>query len=192
MASTTAVTEAMAQHALAATAAQAVQADPDPFCAGEHVVYPAHGVGRIERIGEEEIAGHVLELIQITFEENRMRLRIPAAKARAAGLRKVASRETFDEVLAILRGRPRASRAMWAKRAQEYQAKINSGDPKRVAEVLRDLRRNAEGVEQSFSERQIFESALERLATEFAVLENVDKVTAQSRLSDVLKRADAS
>lgn len=157
------------------------------FVAGDHVVYPTHGVGKVERIVVEEIAGHELELIHITFQENRMTLRVPVAKARTAGLRKVASRKVFDEALIVLRGRPRVKRTMWSRRAQEYDAKINSGDPLAIAEVVRDLHRNAGQPDQSFSERQIYESAMDRLAAELGALDNTDKMTAIAKLTDFLK-----
>jgi CarD family transcriptional regulator len=157
------------------------------FVDGDFVVYPTHGVGKVERIATEEIAGHTLELIHITFDENRMTLRVPTNKARTAGLRKLASKKQFDEVLATLKGRARIKRTMWSRRAQEYEAKINSGDPQAIAEVVRDLHRNAGQPDQSFSERQIYESALDRLAAEFAALERVDKPTAIERLISHLK-----
>jgi CarD family transcriptional regulator len=157
------------------------------FVDGDFVVYPTHGVGKVERIATEEIAGHRLELIHITFDENRMTLRVPTNKARTAGLRKLASRKQFDEVLATLKGRARIKRTMWSRRAQEYEAKINSGDPSAIAEVVRDLHRNAGQPDQSFSERQIYESALDRLAAEYAALEQVDKPPAVERLIAHLK-----
>ena len=157
------------------------------FVEGDHVVYPTHGVGRVEKIAVEEIAGHKLELIHITFEENRMTLRVPVAKARSAGLRKLASRKMFDEALVVLKGRARIKRTMWSRRAQEYEAKINSGDPLAIAEVVRDLHRNAGQPDQSFSERQIYEAAMDRLAAELAALDKTDKTTAATKLADFLK-----
>jgi CarD family transcriptional regulator len=157
------------------------------FVDGDFVVYPTHGVGKVERIATEEIAGHTLELIHITFDENRMTLRVPTNKARTAGLRKLASRKQFDDVLATLKGRARIKRTMWSRRAQEYEAKINSGDPQSIAEVVRDLHRNAGQPDQSFSERQIYESALDRLAAEYGALEQMDKATATERLIAHLK-----
>jgi CarD family transcriptional regulator len=162
-------------------------AKAEVFVDGDFVVYPTHGVGKVERIATEEIAGHTLELIHITFDENRMTLRVPTNKARTAGLRKLASRKQFDDVLATLKGRARIKRTMWSRRAQEYEAKINSGDPSSIAEVVRDLHRNAGQPDQSFSERQIYESALDRLAAEFGALEQVDKATATERLIAHLK-----
>jgi CarD family transcriptional regulator, regulator of rRNA transcription len=160
---------------------------PEHFLEGDHVVYPTHGVGKVERIAVEEIAGHKLELIHITFEENRMTLRVPVTKARSAGLRKLATRTLFDEALGVLKGRARIKRTMWSRRAQEYEAKINSGDPLAIAEVVRDLHRNAGQPDQSFSERQIYEAAMDRLAAELAALDSTDKPTAVAKLADFLK-----
>jgi CarD family transcriptional regulator len=157
------------------------------FVEGDYVVYPTHGVGKVEKIAKEEIAGHHLELIHITFEENRMTLRVPVAKARTAGLRKLATRKMFDEALAVLKGRARIKRTMWSRRAQEYEAKINSGDPTAIAEVVRDLHRNAGQPDQSFSERQIYEAAMDRLAAELAALDQTDKTTALIKLGNFLK-----
>jgi CarD family transcriptional regulator len=159
----------------------------ETFVEGDYVVYPTHGVGKVERIATEEIAGHKLELIHITFEENRMTLRVPVTKARTAGLRKLATRKTFDEALALLKGRARIKRTMWSRRAQEYDAKINSGDPMAIAEVVRDLHRNAGQPDQSFSERQIYEAAMDRLAAELGALDKTDKATAAQKLADYLK-----
>lgn len=162
-------------------------AKAEVFAEGDHVVYPTHGVGKVDRIATEEIAGHKLELIHITFEENRMTLRVPVAKARSAGLRKLATRKMFDEALAVLKGRARIKRTMWSRRAQEYEAKINSGDPLAIAEVVRDLHRNAGQPDQSFSERQIYEAAMDRLAAELAALDETDKTTAATKLANFLK-----
>jgi CarD family transcriptional regulator len=159
----------------------------ETFAEGDHVVYPTHGVGKVEKIATEEIAGHKLELIHITFEENRMTLRVPVAKARSAGLRKLATRKMFDEALAVLKGRARIKRTMWSRRAQEYEAKINSGDPLAIAEVVRDLHRNAGQPDQSFSERQIYEAAMDRLAAELAALDETDKAAASVKLANFLK-----
>lgn len=164
-------------------------AKEENFVSGDFVVYPTHGVGKVEKIAVEEIAGHKLELIHITFEENRMMLRVPVAKARSAGLRKLASRKMFDEALAVLKGRARVKRTMWSRRAQEYEAKINSGDPIAIAEVVRDLHRNSGQPDQSFSERQIYEAALDRLAAELAALDETDKMTAIIKLGNFLKAA---
>ena len=162
-------------------------AKEENFVEGDFVVYPTHGVGKVEKIAVEDIAGHRLELIHITFEENRMTLRVPVAKARSAGLRKLATRKMFDEALAVLKGRARIKRTMWSRRAQEYEAKINSGDPIAIAEVVRDLHRNAGQPDQSFSERQIYEAALDRLAAELAALDLTDKSAATVKLGNYLK-----
>jgi CarD family transcriptional regulator len=162
-------------------------AKAENFKPGDHVVYPTHGVGKVDRIAPEEIAGQKLELIHITFDENRMTLRVPVNKARTAGLRKLSSKKSFDEVLATLKGRARIKRTMWSRRAQEYEAKINSGDPMAIAEVVRDLHRNAGQPDQSFSERQIFEAALERLAAEYGALEGLGKQEAIDKLLLFLK-----
>ncbi len=164
-----------------------IPAKAEIFEEGDHVVYPTHGVGKVERIAIEEIAGHKLELIHITFEENRMTLRVPVAKARTAGLRKLATRKMFDEALTVLKGKARIKRTMWSRRAQEYEAKINSGDPLAIAEVVRDLHRNAGQPDQSFSERQIYEAAMDRLAAELAALDRIDKATAAAKLAEFLK-----
>ncbi len=162
-------------------------AKAENFVEGDHVVYPTHGVGKVERIATEEIAGHRLELIHITFEENRMTLRVPVTKARTAGLRKLATRKMFDEAMTVLKGRARIKRTMWSRRAQEYEAKINSGDPLAIAEVVRDLHRNAGQPDQSFSERQIYEAAMDRLAAELAALDQIDKASASVKLTEFLK-----
>ena len=170
-------------------AAQAASNEPVEFAEGDHVVYPTHGVGKVVGIVNEEIAGHRLQLIVVTFDENRMTLRVPVAKARSSGLRKLANRKMIDTALSTLKGRARIKRTMWSRRAQEYEAKINSGDPIAIAEVVRDLHRNAGQPDQSFSERQIYEAALDRLASEIAAIDGTDKVAASEKLAGVLKTA---
>jgi CarD family transcriptional regulator len=189
LAASTVVTMAMVNAAFGATAAQAKPQDTDPFRKGDLVVYPAHGVGKVERVGPEVIAGHRLNLIHISFAENRMTLRVPVAQARAAGLRKLVSSEALTETLAILRARPRVSRLMWAKRAQEYMLKINSGDLRALAEVVRDLQSSGDGSGSSFSQRNLFELALDRLAAEFAAVAGTDKTAAIDRITQVLHHA---
>jgi CarD family transcriptional regulator len=156
------------------------------FEKGDFVVYPTHGVGRVVDIEERQIAGHKLDLFVISFEQDRMTLRVPVAKAKISGLRKLSSRKIMDSALTTLKGRSRVSRAMWNRRAQEYEAKINSGDPVSIAEVVRDLHRNAGQPDQSYSERQIYEAALDRLARELAAVEHIDKDTATQKLQGVL------
>lgn len=160
-----------------------------PFTAGDFVVYPAHGVGKVMEIEKQTIAGMDLELFVISFERERMTLRIPVGKAKASGLRKLATKKIMDTALTTLKGRARVKRAMWSRRAQEYEAKINSGDPVSIAEVVRDLHRSATQPEQSFSERQIYEQALERLACELAAVEQIDDAAATEKLEKLLRAA---
>ena len=156
---------------------------------GEWVVYPTHGVGKVHGIEEAEIAGCHLELIVIHFEADRMTLRIPVAKAQNSGLRPLYSRDQMKSALKTLRGRSRVKRTMWSRRAQEYEAKINSGDPVSIAEVVRDLHRNADQPDQSYSERQIYQAALDRLVREFAAVEELDENTATEKLEAMLQAA---
>jgi CarD family transcriptional regulator len=150
--------------------------------AGDHVVYPTHGVGTVQGIETVEAAGIELQMIVVTFDENRMTLRVPVNKVPTAGLRKLFTPKEFEVAIDTLKGRARIKRTMWSRRAQEYEAKINSGDPIQIAEVVRDLQRNAGQPDQSFSERQIYEQALERLAAEYAAIEKIDKLTASEQL----------
>jgi CarD family transcriptional regulator len=157
------------------------------FKAGDYVVYPTHGVGTVQGIETVEAAGMTLRMIVVTFDENRMTLKVPVEKAASAGLRKLASPSAMNEALETLRGRARVKRTMWSRRAQEYEAKINSGDPIAIAEVVRDLHRNAGQPDQSFSERQIYEQALDRLAAELAAIDRTDKAAAAAKLQSYLK-----
>ena len=158
------------------------------FEKGDFVVYPTHGVGKVIDIEAKEIAGHRMDLFVISFEQERMMLRVPVAKAKISGLRKLSSRKIMENALVTLKGRSRVSRAMWNRRAQEYEAKINSGDPVSIAEVVRDLHRNAGQPDQSYSERQIYEAALDRLARELAAVERIDKELATQKLNSVLQK----
>ncbi len=185
----TAMTEAQVRKAAANTAGHEKTLDNDPFKEGDAVVYAAHGVGHIDRIGTEEIAGHSLEVIQVSFSDNQMTLRIPLARARASGLRKIASKEIVDKAMAVIKGKPRISKALWARRAVEIQARINSGDLLQVAEVVRDLQRHVDNLEGSFSERKLFELALDRFGAEIAVVEGVDKTAVLDRLTSTMKAA---
>ncbi len=158
------------------------------FACDDYVVYPTHGVGQISAIEDQEIAGFDLRLFVVRFEKEKMTLRIPVDKAEEAGLRKLASRQQIETAMDTLRGRSRVSRAMWSRRAQEYEAKINSGNPISIAEVVRDLHRNAGQPDQSYSERQIYEAALERLSREVAAVEKIDRDAATVKLEGVLER----
>jgi CarD family transcriptional regulator len=162
----------------------------EEFKPGDYVVYPTHGVGTVKGIETIEAAGYTLSVIVVTFEENRMTLRVPVNKAASAGLRKLASPATMQQALDTLKGRARIKRTMWSRRAQEYEAKINSGDPVQIAEVVRDLHRNAGQPDQSFSERQIYEQALDRLAAEVAAIDGTDKATAIEKLMRYLGKPE--
>src|SRR4051812_15428847 len=158
------------------------------FKTGEAIVYPAHGVGRITAIEEQEIAGFKLELFVVSFEKDKMVLRVPTAKAASVGMRKLAEPELVQRGLDVLTGRARVKRTMWSRRAQEYEAKINSGDLIAVAEVVRDLYRSEKQPEQSYSERQLFEQALERMAREIGAVKRVDDDLAIKELEAFLEK----
>ena len=153
------------------------------------MVYPTHGVGKINAVEMQEIAGHTLNVFVIHFEKDRMTLRVPVGKAKGSGLRRLSTRKEMDAALAKLKGRSKARRTMWSRRAQEYEAKINSGDPASIAEVVRDLYRNVGQPEQSYSERQIYQAALDRLVREFAAVEKIDETTAVQRVEQMLNAA---
>ena len=159
------------------------------FKSGDLVVYPAHGVGEITAVDELSVAGESLKVYSIVFRENKMTLRLPVTKAKNAGLRKLTSRDRFKDATKTLLGRAKRSRAMWSRRAQEYEAKINSGDPLQIAEVVRDLHRKEESTEQSYSERQIYQAALGRLARELAAIEKIDEKKAVEKLEAMMKKA---
>jgi len=156
---------------------------------GDFVVYPTHGVGKVTGVETQEIVGHKLHLFVISFDQDRMTLRVPTAKAEEAGLRRLSTRKVMDTALNTLKGKARVKRTMWSRRAQEYEAKINSGDPVLIAEVVRDLHRNTGQPDQSFSERQIYEAALDRLASEVAAVDRIDKEKATEKLEDILSAA---
>ena len=160
--------------------------DVDRFSANDYVVYPAHGVGRIVSIEEQEVAGTRLELFVISFEKDKMTLRVPTGKATATGMRSLSSPDIVERALSTLKGRAKAKRAMWSRRAQEYEQKINSGDLIAIAEVVRDLYRADDQPEQSYSERQLYEAALERLTRELAAVERLDETDAAARVETVL------
>lgn len=158
---------------------------PD-FRPNEFVVYPAHGVGQIISIEEQEIAGFKLELFVITFEKDKMTLRVPTHKATEVGMRALSAPDVVVKALDTLKGKAKVKRAMWSRRAQEYEQKINSGDLMAIAEVVRDLHRNDDQREQSYSERQLYEAALERLTREVAAVSGVDAGAAAKKVDDVL------
>ena len=156
------------------------------FRLNDFVVYPAHGVGKIMTVETQEIAGTQMELFVIAFEKDKMTLRVPTAKATAVGMRNLASEELVEKAMKTLKGRARVKRAMWSRRAQEYEQKINSGDLMSIAEVVRDLHRNDEEREQSYSERQLYEAALERLTREVAAVDGTDEGVAGEKVTDIL------
>jgi CarD family transcriptional regulator len=158
------------------------------FQTNEYVVYPTHGVGRIVAIEEQEIAGCKLELFVISFEKDKMTLRVPTSKTASAGMRKLSDAAVMARALDTLRGRARVKRTMWSRRAQEYEAKINSGDLITIAEVVRDLYRSDSQPEQSYSERQLYEAALDRMAREIAAAQDVDESIAVQKVAEALTK----
>lgn len=156
------------------------------FACGDYVVYPKHGVGLITELQKQTIAGMELELYVIRFEQEKMTLRVPFNKAENTGMRKLSNAATVEEAFTTLKGKAKIKRTMWSRRAQEYEAKINSGDLVSIAEVVRDLHRKEDQPEQSYSERQIYESALSRLARELAAVESIEEEDAMNKLNEVL------
>jgi len=156
------------------------------FRPNEFVVYPAHGVGKIVSIEEQEVAGLTLELFVISFEKDKMTLRVPTNKATDIGMRSLSSPDVVSKAMTTLKGKARVKRAMWSRRAQEYEQKINSGDLISIAEVVRDLHRTDDQREQSYSERQLYEAALERLTREVAAVSGGDEIAAAREVDEVL------
>ena len=159
------------------------------FKTGEAIVYPAHGVGRITAIEEQEIAGFKLELFVVAFEKDKMVLRVPTAKAITVGMRKLAEPKLITRSLEVLTGRARVKRTMWSRRAQEYEAKINSGDLIAVAEVVRDLYRSEAQPEQSYSERQLYEAALDRVVREISTVNKITETEALKLIEQSLAKS---
>lgn len=156
------------------------------FSPNQFVVYPSHGVGKITAVETQTVADIELEMFVVLFEKDKMTLRVPTNKALAVGMRGLAAPALVAKAMETLGGKARVKRAMWSRRAQEYEAKINSGDLLAIAEVVRDLHRNDEQREQSYSERQLYEAALERLTREVAVVDGVDEGAAQAKIEDIL------
>lgn len=159
------------------------------FMDGDFVVYPAHGVGKIIGIETQEVAGLSLQVLVISFDNDRMKLRLPVAKAKRSGLRALSNETQMKVALQTLNGKAKIKKAMWSRRAQEYETKINSGDPVSIAEVIRDLHRTTEEGEQSYSERQLYQMAIERLTRELAVIENIEETQAVTKLRLALRAA---
>lgn len=156
------------------------------FRPNDYVVYPAHGVGQIISIEEQEVAGFTLELFVISFEKDKMTLRVPTNKVTESGLRSLSSPDVISQAMKTLKGKAKVKRAMWSRRAQEYEQKINSGDLISIAEVVRDLHRTDDQREQSYSERQLYEAALERLTREVAAVSGADEISAAKQVDEVL------
>ena len=162
------------------------------FRVNEYIVYPSHGVGRIIEIETQEVAGISLELFVIEFEQDKMILRVPTSKCVSVGMRKLSEEDVVKKAYTTLKGKARIKRTMWSRRAQEYEAKINSGDLISISEVVRDLYRCDSQPEQSYSERQLFEAALDRLAREIAAIEKLDEAGAVQKVTSVLSKAAQS
>lgn len=160
--------------------------DNTSFKKGDFIVYPAHGVGRVTGVEKDTVAGFDIEVYVVSFEQDKMVLRVPTAKATQSGMRSLSSDKIVKDALKTLKGKARVKRTMWSRRAQEYEAKINSGDLISIAEVVRDLHRGEDQPEQSYSERQLYESALDRMIREVAAVENIDHDAARDKLSKSL------
>ncbi len=156
------------------------------FSIGEIVVYPKHGVGEIKNLEILEISKIKTKYFLIQMEQDKLMIRVPINKVKSVGLRKIVSKKKIEEVLGILRQKPKVRRIMWSRRAQEYESKINSGDPSLLSEVIRDLHKKNNQTEQSYSERQMFQTALERLARELAAIEKTDYFHATEKIENIL------
>lgn len=161
------------------------------FGVGEYVVYPTHGVGRIMGIEAEKIGEYELKVFVINFEKDKMTLRVPVTRAEAAGLRAISPNDQINRAITTLKGRAKVARGMWSRRAQEYEAKINSGNLVQIAEVVRDLHKNVDQSERSYSERMIYETAMHRLVGEVAASEKLDTKSAHDKLLKVLRKQAA-
>jgi CarD family transcriptional regulator len=159
------------------------------FEVGAWVVYPSHGVGKLDRIDKVEVEGNVMEFFVITFQKNKLVLKLPVKRAVDTGLRRVVSKADMQNALDILMQKTKKRRLMWSKRAQEYETKINSGDPIALAEVIRELHKTSKDVAQSYSERQIYQHAIERLAREISVVDEIDEEQAIKKLEQILQAA---
>ncbi|MDR2416630.1 MAG: CarD family transcriptional regulator [Holosporales bacterium] len=156
---------------------------------GSLVVYPAHGVGRVVGFEQQTIAGVELRVVMIAFEKDKLTLRLPVNRIDSSGLRTLSSQEKMNEAIKTLKTPSRARRMMWSRRAQEYETKINSGDPLSIAQVVRDLHRSTAQSEQSYSERQIYQVALDRLMREYAAIEKIDEEKALEKLEEAMQAA---
>lgn len=180
-----------APAAVKAAPMAAVPAARKGFAVGEYVVYPTHGVGCITGMESEKIGEYELKVFVIAFEKDKMTLRVPVSRAEAAGLRAISPNDQISRAITTLKGRAKIARGMWSRRAQEYEAKINSGNLVQIAEVVRDLHKNVDQSERSYSERMIYETAMHRLVGEVAASERVDVKSAHERLLKVLRKQAA-
>ncbi len=158
---------------------------------GDHIVYPAHGVGKVTGIRQEVVADFDIEVYVIAFEQDKMTLRVPTNKAESSGMRPLANENVLKDAFTTLKGRARIKRTMWSRRAQEYEGKINSGDLILLAEVVRDLYRTDDQPEQSYSERQLYESAVDRMVREVAAIHKIDRGAAMDMVLETLTKARA-
>ena len=165
-------------------------AKKEEFLPEQYVVYPSHGIGQILEIEKKEIAGQMLTMYVIEFEKEKMTLRVPIDKTKEIGVRKVSTKNQLKDIFEILTGKAKIRRTMWSRRAQEYEAKINSGDIKLLTEVVRDLFRSDSQPEQSYSERQLYEAARERLSREVAVIEKTDEQKAIEKMETILNNSN--
>ena len=158
------------------------------FKIGEVVVYPKHGVGEIIKIEQMEIASIKTKFYVVKMEQSKLIIRVPLDKQDEVGLRKISSKKIIDDVFEVLKLKPKIRRIMWSRRAQEYETKIFSGDPIKIAEVVRDLFRKNSQAEQSYSERQMFQVAIERLAREVAAVEKTDYFQSTEKIESILSK----
>ena len=156
------------------------------FKTGQYVVYPTQGVGKLLRVEEQTIGDQKIKMMVIDFERNHMTLRVPLDRAEISGLRPISSARKLDEAIAAAKGKAGAKRMIWARRAAQYEENINSGDPMKLAEVVRDLQRRTATDTMTFSARQLYLRALERMAQEFAVLHKIDLDSASDKIEDIL------
>ena len=161
------------------------------FKPSQYIVYPSHGVGKILSVEESLVAGIKIEMFVIKFEKDKMTLRVPTSKALNIGMRSLASPDVIEKALETLTGRAKTKRAMWSRRAMEYETKINSGDIVSIAEVVRDLHRSITQPDQSYSERQIYEAALARLSRELAAIDATDEINARKKVEVLLEKRAA-
>jgi len=162
------------------------------FKVGDTVVYPSHGVGQITSEETQIVGGSQINVFVISLNKDKLTLRVPIKRATAVGLRQISTHEYIDSMISTLKSKPKSAKGMWSKRAQEYEMKINSGDLILIAEVLRDLFRNVEDPDRSYSERVIFEAALGRLAGEYAAVEDIDHKTAVEKIKSILYNSESS